>query len=362
MKTRLIKTALVAAVAGITLIGTATSASAEDPITTQDAEGTVHSKDGISVYADGATNPSKANPLVLTAGEQEQFVYCIDLRTSLNFDHTYVEEDWDTSGVKNLGKIKWILHNAFPNVAIEDLLKNAETTLPDTYGDEEVESFVYAASQAAIWHFSDDFKLRAEDSTNVDDDAVDAAVKAIYDYLLGAATDLPDPGEPELAFSGPTTGKTSDKIKVEVDSNLGTVTLKVEGGKAVDKDGKEITEVKGGDTFWLTSDKAGTVTVTGTGEIKVPAGRIFLSKESLADPKDKSQKLILAGALVKPGEGKHKVEFTKAPALAVTGTSVTIMSIAGVALLAGGVALAMMFMRRRRAAAAVWGGDEDGLA
>jgi hypothetical protein len=360
MKTRLIKTALVAAVAGITLIGMAGTASAEDPITTQDAEGTVSSKDGISVYSEAGQSTS-AHPLVLTSGGQEQFVYCIDLHTSLQFKHTYIEEDWDTSGVQNLGKIKWILHNAFPNVAIDDLLKSAEATLPDTYSDEEKQSFVYAASQAAIWNQSDGFELRAEDSTKADDD-VDAAVYAIYSYLKKSAVDMPDPGKPELAFSGPTTGKTSDKIKVTVDTNLGEITLSVEGGKAVDKDGKEITKVKGGDTFYLTSDKAGTVTVTGTGEIHVPAGRIFLSKESLADPKDKSQKLILAGALVKPGEGKHKVEFTKAPALAVTGTSVTIMSIAGVALLGGGVALAMMFMRRRRANAAVWGGDEDGLA
>ncbi|GIG65923.1 thioester domain-containing protein [Phytomonospora endophytica] len=361
MKTRLIKTALVAAVAGITLIGFAGTAQAEDPITTQDAEGTVSSKDGISVYNDATDGATSAHPLVLTAGGQEQYVYCIDLHTSLQFKHTYVEEDWETSGVANLGKIKWILHNAFPNVSAADLLANAKATLPDTYSEDEVDSFVYAATQAAIWHRSDGFNLRAEDSTKADDD-VDAAVLAIYTYLTDADAELPDPGKPELAFSGSTTGKTSDKIKVDVDSNLGTITLKVDGGKAVDKDGKEITEIKGGQSFWLTSDKAGTVTVTGTGEINVPAGRIFLSKESLADPEKKSQKLILAGALVKPGEGKHAVKFTEAPALAVTGTSVTIMSIAGVALLGGGVALAMMFMRRRRAAAAVWGGDEDGLA
>lgn len=361
MKTRLIKTAMVAAVAGITLIGMAGTAQAEDPITTQDAEGSIHGKDGISVYNDATDQATSAHPLALTSGGHEQYVYCIDLHTSLKFEHTYVEEDWETSGVKNLGKIKWILHNAFPNVAIADLLANAKTTLPDTYTEEQANSFVYAASQAAIWHFSDDFALRAENSTNADDD-VDAAVAAIYDYLLASATDLPDPGEPELAFSGPTTGKTSDKIKVDVDSNLGTITLKVDGGKAVDKDGKEITQVKGGDSFWLTSDEAGTVTVTGTGEINVPAGRIFLSKESLADPEKKSQKLILAGALVKPGEGKYKVNFEKAPALAVTGTSVTLMSIAGAALLGGGVVFAMMFMRRRRAAAATWGGEEDGMA
>lgn len=358
MKTRLIKTALVAAVAGITLIGFAGTAQAEDPITTQDAVGKVKGKDGISVFRQDADKPTSAHPLVLTTNDGvSQLVYCIDLHTSLDGSHDYTEDDWSNSGVDKLEKIKWTLHNSLPNETVDAILAKTGATLPGDYSAEEKESFVYAATQATIWHWSDNFDL-AEGNSSSEGDDVDAAVSAIYKWLVDNVTDMPDPGKPELAFSGKTTGKTSDKIQVDVDSNLGTITLKVDGGKAVDKDGKEVTEVKGGDSFWLTSDKAGTVTVTGTGEFKVPVGRVFVSTQG----KDTSQKLILAGALVKPGEGKHEVKFTEAPALAVTGTSVTIMSVAGVALLAGGVVFAMMFMRRRRAAAATWGGEEDGMA
>ena len=355
MKTRLMKTALVAAVAGLALLGTATAASADPE--TKAAEGKVSSEKGIGVYGEHSDGAQSAHPLVLTTdGGKKQYVYCIDLMTSL-LDHTYTEEDWATSGVKNLGKIKWILTNSYPNVDAAGVLSAAKATLPDTYSAQEKNSFVYAATQASIWHFSDNYVLRAKNSTTADED-VDTAVSKIYDYLTKNAADMPDPGEPKLSFSGPTKGKIGDKVgPIKVDANVGEITLTVTGGKAVDKDGKEITKAKGGDEFYLTSDKPGTVTVTGQGELNVPTGRIFVSTQGA----DTSQKLILAGALVKKGEGKFEVSLENRPALAVTGTSVTIIGVSGAALLAGGAAF-VLFLRRRRAAANTWGGEEDGLA
>lgn len=367
MKTRLIKTALVAAVAGITLISTAAVAQA-DPIDAQAAVGKVTGKDGIGVFRASAKEPTSAHPLVLTTNDGvSQLVYCIDLHTELDGSHDYTEDDWNNSGVKQLEKIKWTLHNSLPNDTVDGILAKTGATLPGDYSAEEKESFVYAATQATVWHWSDDFNLATGNSSTADD-TVDTAVTTIYNWLIANVEDMPDPGEPNLAFEGPDgeTGKAGDKLgPFTVDTNLGTITLKVEGGKAVDEDGKEVTEVKGGDKFWLTSDKPGEVTVTGTGEVNIPTGRVFVSTQG----KDTSQKLILAGALKKPGEAKLGVKFeiaaspsTPGPGLAVTGTSVTIMSIAGAALLGGGVVFAMMFMRRRRAAAATWGGEEDGMA
>lgn len=352
MKTRLLKTALVAAVAGITLLGMASTASA-DPETK--ADGDVSFPGGISVYS-AAGQASEAGRLQLEHAGAKQYVYCIDIKTSIK-PHKYIEGDWDNSGVPNLGKIKWILHNSFPNVTPADVLKNADATLPDTYDADEVEQFVYAATQAAIWNQSDAFELRATNSTPEADD-VDAAVSAIYDYLKTNAQDMPNPGEPSLDFEGPTTGKIGDKVgPIKVSTNLGEITLTVTGGKAVDKNGKEVTKVKGGDEFYLTSDKVGTVSVTGTGEVNIPIGRIFVSEQG----QNTSQKLILAGGLVKPGEAKYQVKLADRPALAVTGASLTIFAVSGAALLAGGFALAM-FLRRRRAASATWGGEDDGIA
>ncbi|GLZ76515.1 hypothetical protein Afil01_13220 [Actinorhabdospora filicis] len=393
MKTRLIKTALVTAVAGITLVGWAGSAAADEKVT-----GTVSSKPGISVKYDNHDKTEYlAHPLVLTTSDQQtQVVYCIDLHTALK-KHTYTEADWNTSGVKNLGKIKWLLTKSYPNVAADDVLTAAGATLPGTYNQAQKESYIYAATQAAIWSFSDNFKLHPTDSTNIDGQGgavtdVDTAVAKVYKWLTENATDLPDPGAPNLAFNGPdgTTGKVGDKIgPFTVETNLGDITLTVTGGKAVDKDGKELTKVKGGDKFWLTATAPGKVEVTGVGEVFVPVGRIFVSTEGA----NTSQKLILAGKLKKQGEAKVSVTFEVKPTtspssspspspsssspsssatptpskstpgggLPTTGSSLTLFGIAGAALLAAGVVLVIM-MRRRRAAAASWGNDEDGVA
>ncbi|MEV0646867.1 thioester domain-containing protein [Phytomonospora sp. NPDC050363] len=394
MKTRLIKTALVAAVAGITLIGTATAVNA-DPSTldTKDAKGRVTAPKAYpNVKVQSASDQKhSAHVLRLTSNGEKQFVYCIDLHTELNFGHEYGEGDWDNSGVANLGKIKWVLHNGFNNVdTVDALLATAGVTLPAGLSKNEKVAVAYAGTQASVWNFSDGFALHGTDTTDWDsgdaaeDAAVDLAVSKLYTHLTSKAVDMPDPGEPNVAFDGPTTGKVGEKIgPYTVDTNLGNITLTVEGGKAVDKDGKEITEVKGGDEFYLITDKPGEITVKGVGEVNVPLGRIFLSTQG------KSQKLILAGAMNKPGEAQLKVTAELVPTnsptpspsdtptssptvpptttttpgggLPVTGSSLTIIGVTGAALLAGGAAL-VLFMRRRRAAASTWGSDEDGLA
>lgn len=394
MKTRLIKTALVTAVAGITLVGWAGSAAADEKVT-----GKVSSKPGISVKYDNAHKTEYlAHPLVLTTDDNNsQIVYCIDLNHKLQ-PHTYGESDWDSSKVKNLPKIKWLLTKSYPNVAADDVLAAAGATLPGTYNQAQKDSYIYAATQAAIWSFSDGFKLNPSDATNIDgkDGAItdiDTAVAKVYKWLTDNATELPDPGAPSLAFNGPdgTTGKVGEKVgPFTVETNLGDINLTVTGGKAVDKDGKALTKVKGGDKFWLTADGAGKVEVTGKGEVFVPVGRIFVSQSA----PDESQKIILAGKLKKQGEAKVSVTFevkpttppssaspspspsssapsssatpspsksTPAGSLPITGSSLTIIGIAGAALLAAGVVLVIM-MRRRRAAAASWGNDEDGIA
>lgn len=395
MKTRLIKTALVTAVAGITLVGWAGSAAADEKVT-----GTVSSKPGISVkYDNKDKNEFIAHPLVLTTDDQHsQVVYCIDLGHQLQ-NHKYTEADWDGSGInpEKLGKIKWLLTKSYPNVAADDVLAAAGATLPGTYNQAQKDSYIYAATQAAIWHFSDGFKLHPEDATNIDGPNqgitdVDTAVAKVYKWLTDNAQQLPDPGAPNLAFNGPdgTTGKVGDKIgPFTVETNLGDIALTVTGGKAVDKDGKELTKVKGGDKFWLTATAPGKVEVTGTGEVFVPIGRIFVSKTA----PNESQKIILAGKLKKQGQAKVSVTFEVKPTtspssspspspsssspsssatptpskstpgggLPTTGSSLTLFGIAGAALLAAGVVLVIM-VRRRRAAAASWGSDEDGVA
>lgn len=391
MKTRLIKTALVAAVAGITLIGTAGAALAEDPpITTFDAaEGTVDTSPGIKV--NGSYNNKDRSletsiiEFTLKGSTTPQKVYCIDIRTSIKDGVTYEESTWDSHNVGNLPKIQWILHNAFPRVTADELLTKAGVDIASIPAAEK-EKIVYGAVQATIWSLSDGFALKAGNSTN-GDAAQDAAVSKIYEWLNANAQPMEEPSG-DIAFEGPNTGNVGERIgPFTINSEITEINLSLEGkGKIVDKDGNEITgPVKGGDEFYVVIDEPGKIKITGKGTVQVPAGRLFVAK---GDP-NHSQKLILAEKLTKTGEASIEVEVKVGPTesptpspsdtptssptvpptttttpgggLPVTGSSLTIIGVTGAALLAGGAAL-VLFMRRRRAAASTWGSDEDGLA
>ncbi|MFI8965603.1 Cys-Gln thioester bond-forming surface protein [Streptomyces sp. NPDC053493] len=218
--------------------------------------------------------------------------YCIDLFTKTKQGTSYKEVGWDESTLhdnKNAGKIRWILQHSYPEVNdLNDLAGKA-------HAKGLTNATAAAATQAAIWHFSD----------NVETAPQDADAKKLTDYLVAEAEKAPDQGEPKASLSvspSSVAGKSGSRLgPVTVHTNAAPGVTKValsadapKGVKVVDKGGKEITSANDGDALYVdvpagAGDGSAKVNLEST--TKVSIGRVFASTTER-----RQQTLILAGS------------------------------------------------------------------
>lgn len=316
--------------------------------------------------------------LTFTNGDVRD-AYCIDYHHPAGKGGTeYTAGKWDTSNVKNLPKIQWILSNSFPNVKDPaEVLKAAKV---DTTGMKarEMELDAFAGTQTAIWHYSDGVELTGRYSgKNGLSEADYAAVKAVHDYLVDNAQKGSEPPAPQVSISPKqASGHTGEKVGPFTVTATGVkdVSVTTGNGQVVDADGKPVTSLGNGDKFWVKTDSAGSVTVTASGNGALPTGSVFMVKGH----ENEFQKLILAdtatqkvGATVtvtvtaQPSASPTSAapsaspsETSAAPAspsasgtagggLPVTGTSLPIIIGVALVLLVGGGAAVFMARRRR---------------
>lgn len=246
--------------------------------------------------------------------------YCIEVEVWLKDSHMH-EVGWkdypnaDSPFTKNNAKINWVLQHSYPNVDVKDL---ADAAGADGLSKKEA----IAATQAAIWHYSDG-TLLVEKENN-------AAIDAVYDHLTGEAnTGIDKEPAPSLKLTpnsvsgevgdlvGPMTVATSaDAVKVEATLPKG-VEITDADGKRLDTDGiDDGTEIY----FKVPADaKPADGNVTVTGDADVLTGRVFVSDSYDKKP---SQSLILANST--PVEVSKKATVTWTPATApTTGTTTT---------------------------------------
>lgn len=284
-----------------------------------------------------------------------QLAYCIEYTVRFQ-GGLYVEKPWKDSGIKNLGKVQWILTHSYPTTTPQQLIQAASAKVPADANEDQLKKIAYAATQAAIWTLTDadTFALAAWDDAKTDvSETHYNLIRVLHTHLLANAAEQPE-AEPTLTIDPQNaTGVAGTKIgpfTVKA-SGGGTVSLKATGGKVVDQNGNAITSVQAGGKFWLTSDNAGTVTVEAEGSGSVPTGRIFVRKSDVTAPaataQQKSQRLILAGSAGRKLKAQATATVKAKPTLPVTGASVTVAVASGVVLLGGG-ALLLMAMRRRR--------------
>lgn len=302
-------------------------------------------------------------------------VYCIDIHTPLAFDYIHEERDWESIGVDELGKVLWIMLNGHPNTEPAELAESAGVELGgDGWEDSDDVFAAYIATQAAIWHFTDDWEFGGNVDPvgdNRDLDHLNDAVSGIHDYLVESAEDVPEPPSDislELEdlresedFEDNVTGP------FQVNTNAGEISFEVEGGHLLNEDGEESSTFNDGDQFYVeANDDAESVKVEGAGELTASIGRAFEpidKKHKNGAAKDfnaqaepiEGQKLILAESWDKPVSDKFKLDVQEedVPRLPVTGTSLTVAATSGAALLAAGAVA--IFMLRRRNAAGNWG-------
>jgi TQXA domain-containing protein len=317
---------------------------------------------------DGEGNSHGVRLITLTIGDEPVRAYCIDLHHDLNNGGDYQETKWKASTVTGLAKVQWILGHSVPNVPAAKVLEAAGATRPaGMKDDDELENLVYSATQGAIWHFSDGLEVADRDKPNYD------VLKKVYEYFKTKAGTDKEPA-PTLSIAPATaTGEIGAKLgPFTVTSSFESAKLAASGGKLVDAAGAPVTgSVSDGTKFWLTSDKAGKVTVDATARGTVPSGRVFTAVQK----PNEYQKVILAGTAktklvahavgtFTPKGAKPPIEQPPAnqppgaqppggqppaagPSLPVTGPAAVGAAVGGVALLGAGGALVMTLRRRR---------------
>ncbi|MGP9020774.1 LAETG motif-containing sortase-dependent surface protein [Streptomyces sp. BR1] len=213
--------------------------------------------------------------------------YCIDIHNPTQQAAKYQETPWSgtsLSGNPDAGKIRWILEHSYPQV-------NDLTALAKSAGlsGQLTNRTAAAATQVAIWRYSDHAKV----------DAVDGQAKVLADWLTKSAQNVDEP-KASLTLDNPAvSGKAGTKLgPVTVRTNADKVSvtpseeLKAAGIKVVDKAGKVVTGAKNGSQLFFdvpAGAQPGSATLSVQATTQVPVGRAFASES-------KSQTQILAGS------------------------------------------------------------------
>ncbi|KWV31642.1 thioester domain-containing protein [Micromonospora rifamycinica] len=262
----------------------------------------------VTLKLDGRAQKTSALALELKDGTVP--VFCIDFHTPVARDGEYAEGTWSQSEVKNLGRVQWVLTHGYPNADRAKLLAAAGATLPAGLSDTRRDTLLYFGTQTAVWHFSDGVAL-GEWTRGLTAAAEYDVIRRVHDYLVRNATDQPEP-KAELsldpASATATTGGRAGPFTVHGPS--GEIALKVDGGTAVDADGRTVGTTTNGGRFWLTATAAGRVTVTVSAPDSVSFGRVFL----FSGGKNAKQKLILGGSTGTSVTAAAAASFAAAPA------------------------------------------------
>lgn len=322
---------------------------------------------------DGEQWNTWANVLGLTphGSEETLQVYCIDIRTALNRDSPYAEGDWESSGVANLEKVRWVLFNGHPNVTAEELLETAGTAPDEDWDQTETDRVAYAGTQAAVWHFTDGFALDTDDAVIGGAEEQSEGVAAVYEYLTANAGRVPDPSEFYIELDGAEEAAYEDGGfgPYAIRTNAGPVELSAEGGSLVDAEGADVASLNDGDEFYIVLDEgAEEITITGHASHDLPVGRVFMATTDesisgeainpvksgdsqmliLAEPREADIPAEWAFALQLP-EGERPTEGAAQPQLPETGAGLTVFFAGGLALLVSG--LTVLVLAKRRSAA-----------
>lgn len=232
---------------------------------------------------------------VVIDGEAETFAYCIDLHTPIPTNTDLDEIEWATSGVANLDKVEVILAHYHPN-----------GTGPEGHEIEGTDAQKAAATQAAIWHYTDGFELDLDDSN-------DPKIVSNYEAILAAvdSAEFDGFGEPTVSLSI-TPPETTEGVAGNlvgpylVNTSAESATLaSSEGVGLFNEDGSPFTDaVVDGTQVWLSSESAGAGTLSAMASAEVGAGRVFFSEGV--------QRLILASTVTTDAAAEATVSFTPA--------------------------------------------------
>ncbi|WP_042395189.1 thioester domain-containing protein [Streptacidiphilus carbonis] len=261
-------------------LATATTATAADPNGSAVATlGNVLHGQSVDIPREGQ---GVAGTVALKEDGQKLEVYCIDLYHGTRAGVKYQETGWDQSVLSanpDRGKIQWILEHSYPVLNASALAQ--EAGVGSLTADEAA-----AATQIAIWHFSDKTDATSKDQTTT----------AVAGWLEQNATDASEPA-PSLALSpASVAGRSGDKLgPITVTTNAKSVDLKFtapSGVALVDGSGQAVTSAGNNDKLYVkvpAGTDAGTAQLSASATASLPVGRAFKALTG------NSQTMILAG-------------------------------------------------------------------
>ncbi|MGV9364078.1 thioester domain-containing protein [Amycolatopsis sp. NPDC003731] len=264
-------------------------------------------------------------------------LYCVQITVGMRTDVDMVETPWNKYPAanspfnKNSDKINWVLHHGYPGVKLTDIeaaLAKQGVKVHDGVSEREA----IAATQAAVWHFSDGVNLNLTKPLAENNPAeANADVAALYSYLIGDQNKgIGEQPKPTLNIAGPKTeGKAGTKIgpfQVATSGDITSLTTELpDGVKVTDADGKELktADVKDGSKLFVDVPAGakpgnGSFSLKASGELDT--GRLFVAENYAKKP---AQSLIVADSEKTQVAAKATASWTEAGAPTTTAPSTT---------------------------------------
>ncbi|CAL9441540.1 hypothetical protein SUDANB121_02271 [Nocardiopsis dassonvillei] len=282
------RTTVAAGAAALLALGLAAPAAADNAVR---AQYTGPAENGVDVRVDGVSQKTRLFTLELEDGSTFT-TYCIDLKTGIRGGAWYVEDEWANYPGQGAfaapGKVHWILQNSYPTISVAQLAENAGLDARTTQRFKK--GHAIAATQAAIWHFTNGAEVTGHDTDGVE---------LVYRYLVENAVDLPQEPGPSLSITPGTAegeaGSTVGEFTIETNASDVPVDLSAPAGVTlVDLETEQpVSAVNDGDKvgFQVPSDaEAGEASFSLEAGAEVSAGRLFKGE----DPDTPTQTLITA--------------------------------------------------------------------
>ncbi|MEU3016626.1 MULTISPECIES: thioester domain-containing protein [unclassified Nocardiopsis] len=244
----------------------------------------------------------------------ELITYCIDIETNIRSSAWYKEDSWANypgeGAFAEPGKVHWILQHGYPEKSAQELAEAADGANAARVTEKEA----LAATQAAIWHFSNGATLTRGKGN----------VKAIYDYLVDNAEELPQEPAPTLSVTpNSATGQAGETVgEFEISTNAQSVPVDL-----TVPDGVELVDIATGqpvgDTlsdgdkvgFSVPADAdAGEASFSLEANATIKQGRLFKGE----DPEKATQTLITAEDSDVTVNAEASVEWSEADTPAPT--------------------------------------------
>ncbi|MDA2804356.1 thioester domain-containing protein [Nocardiopsis suaedae] len=210
--------------------------------------------------------------------------YGADLDGEVDHSAAYVESGFEALEAPEdaAGPVAWVVAHSYPSVGLEDL------DAPGAGGLNESQAI--AATQAAVWHFTDGAELAGPGGSGGND----PRVERFYRHLVSEAERAPDaPAAPTLALapdriSGADPAAPLGPLRVST-TGTGPVRVAVNGApgaRLADADGETVSEVADGEEFYLhvpADPGAGVATVHArAGTAALSPGRAFSGRDGVA--------------------------------------------------------------------------------